>query len=194
MIMEPFDAYKKFQALKLHFTSDSYDYFKYNGSVKVNKISFETKNDKYYYYRLSKKPDLELFLASNFIEDDNVWVGNIFDEIHETRYKNAKRKHESLSYMVKSELSNYESLNDALVVTNGNYPKILNDYNRGSVSAETLVVLDRTLNVFDYWSNNISDTVVWPRKKMKLLKYAPFLQFDKKKMNALLVDIFRESV
>jgi len=48
MIMEPFDAYKKFQALKLHFTSDSYDYFKYNGSVKVNKISFETKNDKYY--------------------------------------------------------------------------------------------------------------------------------------------------
>lgn len=33
-IVEPFEVYQKYLAMKRHFTSDSYDYHKYNGKVK----------------------------------------------------------------------------------------------------------------------------------------------------------------
>jgi hypothetical protein len=34
--MTPFEVYKKYLALKNHFTKDSYDYFKYGGKVSAS--------------------------------------------------------------------------------------------------------------------------------------------------------------
>ena len=35
-----FAAFALYNALKLHFTSDSYDYFKYHGKTNVSKTTF----------------------------------------------------------------------------------------------------------------------------------------------------------
>ena len=40
--MTDFEAYRQFLALKLHFTSEHYDYFKYNGKHNATVSSFET--------------------------------------------------------------------------------------------------------------------------------------------------------
>ena len=37
----PLEAYQTYLAIKNHFSSPSYDYFKYQGKVKVNSQSFE---------------------------------------------------------------------------------------------------------------------------------------------------------
>ena len=50
-----FAAYALWNALKLHFTSDSYDYFKYNGKTSISVTSFENRKDKYHFYKLSRK-------------------------------------------------------------------------------------------------------------------------------------------
>ena len=57
-----FAAFAMWNALKLHFTSDSYDYFKYNGKTNVSKQSFTTRKDKYQFYKLSRKYSLEDFI------------------------------------------------------------------------------------------------------------------------------------
>ena len=54
-----FAAYALWNALKLHFTSDSYDYFKYNGKTNVSKSTFSTNKSKYQFYKLSRKYNLE---------------------------------------------------------------------------------------------------------------------------------------
>ena len=36
--VSPFEAYQTYLALKQHFTRPSYDYFKYNGKVKVQSL------------------------------------------------------------------------------------------------------------------------------------------------------------
>lgn len=190
-IMDAFDAYKMFTAIKLHFSSPSYDYFKYNGSVRVNESKFECRNDKYFYHKLSKKQNLELFLASNLFENNNLWVGNLFEDEYNQRFKQAQKKQQSLTYVFDSDMSQFDNLDEALTVSNGNYPKILNMYKRGEVSAETLIILNAALRLFEYWDANISDKVLWPKTKQSLVKYGSFLKFDKNKYNQLLVDKFQ---
>ena len=41
-MMEPFEVYQKYLALRTHFKSDSYDYFRYHGKLKANRDKFET--------------------------------------------------------------------------------------------------------------------------------------------------------
>ena len=52
-------AYVMFQSLKLHFSSKSYDYFKYHGKTNTTKDSFEKRKDKYTFYKISRKYTLE---------------------------------------------------------------------------------------------------------------------------------------
>ena len=51
--MNEFEAYQKYIALKLHFTSD-YDYFKYNGKTNVTLNSFNERKDKFHFKKLVK--------------------------------------------------------------------------------------------------------------------------------------------
>jgi hypothetical protein len=55
--MTPFESYTTFLALKNHFTTDSYDYIKYNGKVGAKPSSFDVRKDKYQFYKLSKHKD-----------------------------------------------------------------------------------------------------------------------------------------
>ena len=50
--MEAFQAYKTYVAIKNHFTSKTYDFFKYNGRTKASRSTFEKRNDKYFFSKL----------------------------------------------------------------------------------------------------------------------------------------------
>ena len=54
-IMEPFDAYKYYMPIKLHFESDSYDAPKYNFKTSISPQSFWKRRDKYHFAKLSRK-------------------------------------------------------------------------------------------------------------------------------------------
>ena len=53
--MTEFEAYCQFLALKLHFTTDHYDYFKYNGKHNATPESFDKRTDKRFFKRLVRK-------------------------------------------------------------------------------------------------------------------------------------------
>jgi len=188
--MDAYDAYKKFLAIKLHFKNEKYDYFKYRGSVKVTRTSFETRNDKYHFHKLSKKPDLELFLACNIRDDNDVWVGNLFDDKCLHRFRDTQKKLQSLEYMFKNDMSQFDSLDEAFMVQNGDYPKLLNMFNRGEVMTETMVILNDTCRIFDYWDQHISDTILWPKIRQRIEKYSGFMNYDRVKYNNILKTLY----
>ena len=82
--MTGYEAFCLFQAIKLHFTSASYDFFKYNGKSNISVTAFENRKDKYHFYKLSRKfPNKEMlieFLVANFLEKDKLWVGDLLNE------------------------------------------------------------------------------------------------------------------
>ena len=73
MIMEPYDAFRFYQSMKLHFESDSYDAIKYNYKTSVKPQSFWKRKDKYFFAKVGRKFDsakeLINYYAAHFIQD-----------------------------------------------------------------------------------------------------------------------------
>ena len=87
---EGFAAYAIYNSLHLHFTSKSYDYFKYNGKTNVSKDTFLKRKDKYKFHKFARKyslDELRDFFVANFIEGNVNWVGELDSEEGETNYK-----------------------------------------------------------------------------------------------------------
>jgi hypothetical protein len=188
--MSPIEAYKKYTAIKLHFTTDSYDYFKYNGSVRTDESKFDVRKDKYYFSKLAKQPNLEMYLAVNFFENPKLWVGQLVDNECKEVYAKTEKNMQSLSYNFQLEMSSFENLNQALNVYGGEYPKALKQYKAKQLTRETMCILHGVFNVFTYWSTQIDDKIVWPRLRDKFIKYEKFMSYDREKFKGILIDMY----
>lgn len=186
--MTPFDTYRMYVAIKLHFTSD-YDYFKYNGKTRVKESQFDVRKDKYFFHKLSKKPDLELFLANAFFIKDNVWVGDLFNESYQEAYNESLKTIQSLEYSIKNfqTLKNFESYDDLI-----NEGEMYWVYRNEDISKEVLIVINNYLKFFSYWDKIIDPQIIWQEDKNKLLKFEPFIDYDVKKINNTLFTLFKQ--
>lgn len=188
--MTPFEAYKKYLAIKNHFTS-TYDYFKYQGKMHVKGESFETRRDKYQFYKLSKHKDVENFLVSNFINRDLKWIGDLFDEDSNQIYTDWTKRQEAITYFFSSDLNNLLTIfDDNIKVVDGQHPHLLKLYNRKQISLETLIILNDIFDFFPYWNRRIDDSILWPEIYKKCIKYKPFLKYDIFKCKKILKDKF----
>lgn len=190
---EAFEAYKKYLALKSHFTNPKYDYFKYQGRVKATPDTFETRKDKYFFYKLSKQKNLEQYLVASFVDlGPSQWIGDLMEnmKVNNTYAKWLKRQ-ESLTYQYKNELlaldNNY---NKNFEVVDGQHSSLLKLYLQKDVCIETVIILDSITPFIKYWNKNIDDRVVWPEVRNKIDKYKPFVRFNNEKCRQLTIDRF----
>lgn len=194
-----FSAFALYNAIRLHFTSDSYDFFKYNGKTNVSKSSFSSRKDKYTFYKLSRKynlEDLKYFYISNFLEKNVNWVGDITGPDGEATYKEWQSRYQSLTYNFEQDiisvLEKGESLDSMFKVTDGQYPLLLNEVMQRNITIETFVILNDLLNFFPMWTKKINDTIIWPNIKRKCEKYTPFLNYDKVKFKNIVKQSVKE--
>src|SRR6056300_1108433 len=102
---DAFNIYVYYLALKRHFTSN-YDFFKYNGKVKANAMSFENRKDKFFFYKLSKKKEAKDIILANMLANPNAWAGELLDDKAESIYKEWIKRKQSLTYQFKSDIIN----------------------------------------------------------------------------------------
>lgn len=191
--VEPFDVYKKYLALKQHFSQTSYDYFKYHGKVKANETSFQTRKDKYFFYKLSKHKNVEKFLVANFVDGDkDFWIGEMRDDkVHKT-YEEYERRQQALSYIFKEDLGKLkEEFNDNIVVPENEHPYLLRLYLRKDICIETLTLLDMLCTILPYWDKVLDGDVIWKDVRMKLIKYRPFMSVDINKYRQIVLSKFK---
>jgi hypothetical protein len=193
--MDAIDAYKVYLGIKNHFTQDSYDWFKYNKKVNVTYDSFMKRKDKIFFAKLGNRKDayLEEFLVSNFLHDTKMWVGELLSEECEDRYKEWKRKQESLTYIFKNEMDfvsgwTPEQLNEFFDAKGGDHPPIIKKYLRGDISLETLAILNSVLHFVKRYDIMIHDPIYKEVSKI-CRKYQPFLSYDTIKMKKALREI-----
>lgn len=186
MNMTPFEAFSKYEAIKLHFSSDDYDFFKYHGKTRINQNSFNGRSDKIFFQILAKRyndEEYEKFLVANFLHDSATWVRELTNDNAKKTFTDYQKKMQALSYNFRQDmefaLRGYTNPNELLAVNKDKgYPALLQIYKEGDISLETIIILDMILGFLPMWNRRITDTVIWPRIYRKITKYRPFLSID----------------
>ena len=190
--MNGFEVYKLYLAIKLHFTSDSYNYFIFNGKTRTTLQSFEKRRDKYFFKKLATKfnqDELIQYFVAHFVQNGNTWIGDISKIENASIYLNWLKKIQSMSFVFANDvdtLLNDNSFEDIFKVTS-THPPLLKKYLSNSISIETLVILNQLLNFIKDFDTTIVDPLVWPGIKKKVVKYEPFLSVDKPKYKQILL-------
>lgn len=201
MIMNAYEAYKKYVALKLHFQQDNYDYFKFSGSVRVNKESFENRRDKYYFQRLSKlykDEQYEQLLVSNFVANKDIWIGDILSETGKKTYDEWRKNNQSLVYIFNQDLIKIQEILDksesktfdSLFLVKDVWPEIVTMTMQKTICMETLIIMNKILKFIPKIDKKIKDELIWPDFKRMCLKYSPFVVVDLQKCKNIMREIF----
>lgn len=193
-----YEAYELYMAIRLHFTSKNYDYFKYGGKTHVTKSAFSNRKDKFVFYKLSRKYNLnelkELYI-SNFVESER-WINEINGPEGEAAYKKWKKINQSLSYKFETDitylLDNFDK-NDLFMVDSGSLPQFLMEVMQGNVAIESLIILNNMTQFVDMWEKKIEDDVIWPEWRKKIQSYTPFVVYDKKKFENIVKEKLKEN-
>lgn len=186
--LTPFDAYRIYIGIKLHFGSSSYDYFKYNGKVSVKPESFQKRKDVIFYTGLSKKfkfEDYEDLVVSNIKDNPKLWVRDLLAQNALDSLKRYQSYVQSFSYRMQSDLdailthaaSRARSMHDLFKIQKEEqYPELLSMVRNGKIQQETLIILDKLLgNLFSNWSESMKNDIIWENEKEYYKKYSPFL-------------------
>ena len=189
--MNGYDLYCTYQAIKLHFNSESYNFFHYDGKTRVSVDAFQKRRDKFLFHRLARKyrdDEMVPFLVANFVHSDDNWTKSLLEEEAESTYREWKRKTDSMSKIFVEDLekiANKDNFNELFKVEDGQFPKLLTAFLQNEVTIETMVILN---NIFDFiriWDKKISDDIIYPKVSRKIRKYGSFLNVNVDKYKAL---------
>lgn len=186
--MTPFEAYKLFLAVKMHFTQPNYDFFKYNGKVNAQLDAFNRRRDKYHFAKLAKHKDALGYLVAQYTAGNFTgWAGDLFTEEAERTYTQYLARQQSITYNFQSDMGKLEEgFISRFKVKDGQHPEALVLFRRGGISIETFTILNDILNFFELWDTRIDDTVIWPSIRERCLKYRPFIHYDKAKIKSII--------
>ena len=187
--MNEFEAYQKYIALKLHFTSD-YDYFKYNGKTNVTLNSFNERKDKFHFKKIVKKYGdeniIEYFVAN--LINEKPWIGSM----DVATYSQWLGRIQSIEYIFENDAKNLLTTVDNfdIIFTSmeGNHPKVLRAYLGKKISLETLVVFEKLLHYRKRFNKEIKEQIIWPKVSRLIEKYEPFIEADTDRCRKLLIE------
>lgn len=194
-IMEPYDSFRFYQSIKLHFESDSYDAIKYNYKTSVKPQSFWKRRDKYFFAKVGKKFDdaseLVRYYVSYFIQDKN-WIGDMLDD--DDTYRLYQKRIQSLGYTFEQDLNKLVELGnfDQVLDSSDGHPLAITSYMSGDINIETVVILNQLTGFMNKADKEITETIVWPDVSRKIRKYSPFVSYDLEKAKNIVLRVFTQ--
>lgn len=200
-----FDVFKTYLAVKLHFTSDKYDYHKYGGKVNCKLETFTKRNDRYFFHKLSKKykkDEIADFFVANFLYDDKKWVKSLLENDGKEQFLDFRKFNQAFVYHFRSDclsiVSDFNkrgiSFDDGLLCANGQHPRLLQLLIQKKASYQTAIAIDDILSYSKNWSMAIKEKVVWPKIRFKMQKLRGFLNFNSTECKLIMKDIFVNGV
>ena len=180
---EPFEVYKLYLALKLHFTKKEYDITKTKGAVKVKQETFLKRKDLTAIRKLArdyKRSEIIDFLVSNFVSGEK-W-GGLFDVEANRVYKDWLSRKAKREYIFEQDVAKIElemqknSIDNPFVEKNSQHPLTFKLYFANIITIETLVLLDKVFNFVDI----DTDDVFIGDISLIIKKYRPFVKLTDK--------------
>ena len=85
-----------------------------------------------------------------------------------------------------------EDFNSNFKIQSNSHPFVLKLYLRKEISLETLIVLVDMVGCMPYWNKKLEYDPVWQDLSNKVIKYRPFLKYDREKVKKILLDKYGE--
>lgn len=188
--MNSFEVYSTYVALKTHFSRKTYDYFKYNGTVKVSIEKYNKRPDKYFFEKIAKKYNKEeviQYFVSNFLVNSNFHI----IQMNNQNYAEWQRKMQSFSYLfsmdVDTILERCTTINECMQCNNSNHSQVLKLFLGGSLMMETLIMLNRLTGFIDRYDDLLNEDPIWKQLSFILRKYDPFIQGSSKQVKQIIL-------
>ena len=184
--MSGIEVYRLYLSLKLHFTTDTFDYFKYGNAAKASQQSFDSRRDKFFFVKLSrtfKEDELREFFVANMIVEDKVYPATLVREGAKNYQEYIKRK-QSLAYNFKEDVMTLHDISqkfDKLFIIEGVHPPLLKAHLGGKISIETLAIFNKIFQYVGNFDKDIKEDIVWKPLRNRVVKYEPFISIDKGK-------------
>jgi hypothetical protein len=178
-MIEPFEVYKLYLALKLHFTKKEYDITQTKGAVKVKQETFLKRKDLTAIRKLArdyKRSEIIDFLVSNFVSGEK-W-GGLFDVEANRIYKDWLSRKAKREYIFEQDVAKIElemqknSIDNPFVEKSLQHPLTFRLYFANIITIETLVLLDKVFNFVDI----DTDDVFIGDVSLIIKKYRPFVK------------------
>ena len=196
-----FEVFKTYLAVKLHFTTDSYDYNKYEGKVNCKLETFTKRNDRYFFHKLSTRysqNDILGFFVSNFLFDSNKWVKSLTGQDGNDVFTDWKKRNESFEYYFRNYCiliandfnARRLSFDNGFNVFGGQHPRFFQLVLSKKISYETAVVFNEILSYSKPWNKQITEQVVWPVHYKRLKKYEQFVKYNKTAIKLIMKEVF----
>ena len=184
--MSGIEVYRLYLSLKLHFTTDTFDYFKYGNAAKASQHSFDSRRDKFFFVKLSRtfrEDELKEFFVANMIVEDKVYPATLVREGSKNYQEYIKRK-QSLTYRFKEDVRTLHDISqrfDNLFIIDGVHPPLLKAHLGGKISIETLAIFNKIFQYVGNFDKDIKEDIVWKPLRNRVVKYEPFISIDKGK-------------
>ena len=175
--MDAYDAYKIYLGLKLHFTTEDYDFVRYNGKTSSTKNAFLKRKDRHFFSKVARKhgESTKDYFISNFLSTPKGWLG----EFTEENFTQWKKKTQSLRYNYEQDLlflmDQVDEFDEIFVCKNGQHPLLLKQYLSKRVSIETMVILETLLGYCRRFDKEITEDIIWPKHRLLIQKYKSLL-------------------
>lgn len=187
--MSPFEAFQMYHAVKRHFTTKSFDYFKYNGKTNLKLEHFKKRKDRHIFERLAQRQDLLKYLVANMTANPSFWP---LDPHAVGFYVGYCRFFDSLSYNVKNEIEELSritgSVKELIEAPPDDYPQIIRLYHERQVNIWFLSVFADCVGCISYWKKEYKDDLLIEPILLTLQKHRPFLDYDKKTIKKVIVN------
>jgi len=196
-----FEVFKLYLAVKLHFTTDTYDYEEYGGKVNCKLETFTKRNDRYFFHKLSKRyneRDILDYFVANFTLNSGKWIGNLIQNDGREIYLDFKKRKESFGYHFRSDLVAINndfnnrglSFDDGFLCGGGQHPRLLRLLIQKRASFQTIVALNHFLSFTKNWDKEITENVVWPKISSTIDKLKPFVRFNITECKLIMKEVF----
>jgi hypothetical protein len=174
--MSPFQVYKFYLAIKLHFTEKRYDVFKYHGAVNAGtEESFMQRNGHGRFVQLARRfktpQEAVQFFVACF-----AYGSDVFDAQASEEALSRWRKHKEMTTQLI--MDDLETLSLPQVL-DGEPCKLQKLVSGGMVNVETVVALNRYYKFAEKWKNNF----VYSSLGVKIDKLDPFVKYNEGKVN-----------
>jgi len=198
-------AYALHHALKLHFTTKTYDFVKYHGATNITPETFEHHKNKFTYYKIARKyslKDMKDLFVSNLVLGHGKWITEMLDPTADKNYREWKKVNQSLTYVFENDIlqlfdvhctNNLIEMGKMIRVPDSGYPKLLLYTMDHSIHLETLIIMNNLMKFMEVWDKKITDDIVYPAFAMNCEKYKPFVNYNPLMCDKILREILLET-
>ena len=191
-----FKTFCTFLALKTHFNSISYDYFRFGGKLKLSESTFNSRNDRFMYMRLQKlipnEQDMIEHIVANLLQEKK-WIGEFLEEDSREITLKYRKQIQSITHLVDEELSRLVNrqgvivINDIFKPLESKYPILLEALYESEVSYPMLTVLNSFIPFVSKFDNEFGkNDMLWSKPSRFITKLRPFIKFDRDKIISVL--------